>query len=176
MNCFKIALISTALATTVLFSSQPSRADEKPVAPTHKYARKDFNFDYPQSWKIDKSDPDYNPDRLFSIDAADDASSIMFMVLNGDLDCVGLLKKQEEGFHKIVKDAKRSSFTSWGSLEGTGVVLSGKCYGVLPMDVRAFCCRHGDETLLVIEQIFDDERSKVEPGFELVRRTFKFAK
>jgi len=48
--------------------------------------RDSFSLKYPETWKIDKEDADYDPDALFSIDAPDDQNLIMFFVFNTVID------------------------------------------------------------------------------------------
>jgi len=137
-------------------------------------SREDFSLQFPADWTIDTDDPDYNPDSLFSLDAPDDASMIMFIIIDMEIDEEEMTKNQVEAFSNLVKDAKITRFDTWGRYKGTGTMLSGLIMGHYKGNVRIFVRSTGERTLLVVQQFYDVNYDELKKGFELIERSFKF--
>jgi hypothetical protein len=137
--------------------------------------RDSFSLQYPSNWTIDTKDEDYDPDALFSIDAPDENSMIMFMIFTTPLDAEELVAAQVDAFSsELLKNPEISSITSWGNYKGTGKILRGKIMGVFKGFVKIFV--YGDEhkTMLVVEQCYDKIYDQLKKGYELIASSFKF--
>jgi hypothetical protein len=152
-----------------LFRSEERAAT---ASPTH-LARPAFSFDYPSNWSVDVKDPDYDADHMFSIDTPGQ-SFVMFMVADGEVDPRDALELHvTQQTEKVIKDAKRTPFEHYGSFEGHGALLEGKHLGMVRGSVRVFCFRSGNRTFQILENVFEEDRAKVEPGFRLIEKTLR---
>lgn len=132
-----------------------------------------FELTRPGNWKVDTTDSDYDPDHLFSIDSPGQ-SFVMFVVADGELSPEQTVDKHVEiQSAKAMKNASRTALTTWGGHVGHGVLLTGKLLGISPGTVRIFAFREQDRTYTVIESTYDEDRAKVQPGFDLIARTFR---
>ncbi len=132
-----------------------------------------FVFTRPGNWSIDSKDKDYDPDHMFTV-ASPGQSFVMFFVADGDLSpetSVDLQVKAQTS--KVMKDATQTPLTKWGGHAGTGMLLTGKQLGITPGTIRIFSFRENEKTYTVIESTYDQDRANVQPGFDLVARTFR---
>lgn len=144
------------------------------VARPQRFERPRFRFQYPGNWKVDRADPDFDPDHLVTVESPG-ASFFMVLVAEGDLAPADATQAQEQAFStKLFRaGATRAALHRWGRFEGEGVELTGKQLGLQEGKVRLFSWRAGGATFTVVEQFFAEDRAKVVPGLELVRRTFE---
>ncbi len=133
--------------------------------------RAGFTVQYPGNWPIDTGDPDYDPDALFSIDTAGNCF-VMFHLWNHDIDLDEATAAQVVEFEGMLSSTSVTDFTTWGSYEGKGKEIKGK-FLFLPTTVRPFAYTDGNRSFLVAEFCYDEDQPAVEPGFELVRTSFK---
>jgi hypothetical protein len=130
-----------------------------------------FQLQYPGNWRVDTKDEDYDPDRMFSVDSPGQ-SFAMFFISEAPVEASiqGQVSAQTA---KVMKDASQTPFTSWGGHTGKGVLLAGKQLGMTPGSVRIFAFREREMTYTVVESTYDDDRADVQPGFDLIARTFR---
>jgi hypothetical protein len=132
-----------------------------------------FRLRYPQNWKVEDSGSSYGPDSMFSIDSPGQ-SFAMFVIATGALDPATAVEVQvSQQTAKVMREATRAPFERWGAYTGVGVLLTGNMLGISPGTVRIFAFRVGERTFTVIESTFDEDRSKVAPGFALIERSFE---
>lgn len=133
--------------------------------------REGFTVQYPGNWSIDTGDPDYDPDALFSLDSAGNCF-VMFHVFEHDIDVAEATAGQVTEFEGMLSGTSVSDFTTWGSYTGDGKQIQGK-FLFLPTTVRTFAHATGDRSFIASEFCYDEDQPAVEPGFELVRGSFR---
>ena len=140
-------------------------------------SRDTFALKYPENWKIDKEDPDYDPDALFSIEAPDDQNMIMFFVFNTVIDSDEMLKEQIKSLSEaLIKNPEVSDFTSWGKYKGKGKLLKGKFLGVYKGYIRLFCYEDQHKSMFVMEQVYDSATDLVKAELKTIVDSFTFKK
>jgi hypothetical protein len=152
-----------------LFATERSAAVEQSVA----VVRPAFRFEYPGNWRVDSTDSDYDPDHMFSVDSPGQ-SFVMFVIADGDIEPKEAVEQHVSvQTARAMKDATRTPLTKWGRHDGEGVLLTGRHLGITRGTIRVFAFRERETTYTVIESTFDDDRDKVQPGFDLIARTFR---
>jgi hypothetical protein len=135
--------------------------------------RQAFQFDHPSNWKVDTKGTDYDPDHLFSVDSPGH-SFVLFVVADGAISPKAASDAQVAAqTSKVIKGASQTPLTRWGAHTGEGTLLAGKQLGITPGTIRIFSFREHDQTYTVVESTFDEDRANVQPGFELIARTFR---
>ncbi|OGQ24442.1 MAG: hypothetical protein A2138_14050 [Deltaproteobacteria bacterium RBG_16_71_12] len=134
--------------------------------------RPGFELSYPGNWRIDDKDEDYDPDRLFSIESPGSASvTISVMPVVADLDDV--METQREVHRKLMPaPAATTTLVHWGAFDGKGMRMEGRIFG-MKGTITAFAATSDGRTLMIVSQVFDDDRASVVPGLELIERTLK---
>jgi hypothetical protein len=154
-------------AFTSIFQDERSAEVDRP----QRLDRPAFRLEYPENWTLKPGDQGL--DGMFSIDSPGQ-SFVMFVIATGALDPAASVEAHVgQQTAKLMRDATRAPFDRWGTYSGVGVLLTGNMLGISPGTIRIFAFRVGERTFTVIESTFDDDRSKVAPGFALVERTFE---
>lgn len=139
--------------------------------------RDSFSLKYPEKWKIDKEDPDYDPDGLFSIDAPDDQNMIMFFVFNTVVDADEMLTEQIKALSEsVLKNPDVTDFDEWGRYKGKGKILKGKFLGSLKGHIRLFFYADDHKSMLVMEQMYDSANADVKAELKSIVDSFTFKK
>lgn len=139
--------------------------------------RDSFSLKYPEKWKIDKEDPDYDPDGLFSIDAPDDQNMIMFFVFNTVVDADEMLTEQIKALSEsVLKNPEVTDFDEWGKYKGKGKTLKGKFLGSLKGYIRLFFYADEHKSMLVMEQVYDSASADVKAELNSIIDSFTFKK
>lgn len=139
--------------------------------------RDSFSLKYPEKWKIDVEDPDYDPDGLFSIDAPDDQNMIMFFVFNTVVDAEEMLTEQIKALSEsVLKNPDVTDFSEWGKYKGKGKILKGKFLGSLKGHIRLFFYADDHKSMLVMEQVYDSAPTEVKTELKSIVDSFTFKK
>ena len=139
--------------------------------------RDSFSLKYPEKWKIDKDDPDYDPDALFSIDAPDDQNLIMFFVFNTVIDSDEMLTEQIKSLSgSLLKNPEISDFSQWGKYKGKGKIVKGKFLGVYKGYIRLFCYADNHKSMFVMEQVYESTTDNVKNELKAISDSFTFKK
>ena len=139
--------------------------------------RDSFSLKYPEKWKIDKEDPDYDPDALFSIDAPDEQNLIMFFIFNTVIDANEMLTEQIKAMSEsLLKNPEITDFTDWGKYKGKGKILKGKFLGVYKGYIRLFFYTDDHKSMLVMEQVYDSATDEVKAELKSIADSFTFKK
>jgi len=139
--------------------------------------RDSFSLKYPEKWKIDKEDPDYDPDALFSIDAPDEQNMIMFFIFNTVLDTDEMLSEQIKALSEsLLKNPEITDFTDWGKYKGKGKILKGKFLGAYKGYIRLFFYADDHKSMLVMEQVYDSIKDDVKADLKAIIDSFTFKK
>jgi hypothetical protein len=89
-----------------------------------------FTFQYPSNWKVDIADKDYDADHEFSVDSPGQ-SFVMFQIMAGDVEPLASVTAMANAqTSKVMKGASLTSFTTWGTHTGAGILLRGKHLGM----------------------------------------------
>lgn len=131
-----------------------------------------LRFSYPGNWWIDTDDPDYDPAHNLHLEAMQEAF-LHIALYESDLPLEGLRLRATEGYQEIMSGVRDAGpVNRWGRYRGLGRVQLGETDGefyrfevfispVAPgryLEVQEFCA--------------ESDRTKVLPGFELIRSTF----
>ena len=139
--------------------------------------RDSFSLKYPDKWKIDKEDPDYDPDGLFSIDAPDEQNMIMFFVFNTVIDSDEMLTEQIKALSEsVLKNPEITDFAEWGKYKGKGKILKGKFLGSLKGHIRLFFYADDHKSMLVMEQVYDSASADIKAELNSIIDSFTFKK
>jgi hypothetical protein len=167
---FLLGIWSTEAGSDFL---EDALSDEQPanVSQSRQLVRDAFRVDYPGNWQIDSADEDYDPDHLFSIDSPG-SSFAMFLVLDVPSEPATNVEEQVRQFSKLFNNSAESRFTNWGKYSGEGVHLQGRIFG-MKSGVRIFSSSSSSRSIIVVQQCVDEDLADVEPGFDLIERTFE---
>jgi hypothetical protein len=139
--------------------------------------RDSFSLKYPEKWAIDKQDPDYDPDALFSVDAPDDQNMIMFFIFNMVIDADEMLAEQVKAMSaSVLKNPEITDFTDWGKYKGKGKLLKGKFLGVFKGTLRLFFYADDFKSMLVMEYLYDSATEDVKKEMKAIADSFSFKK
>ena len=139
--------------------------------------RDSFSLKYPEKWKIDKEDPDYDADALFSIEAPDGENMIMFFVFNTVIDSDVMLTEQIKSLSEsVLKNPEITNFTDWGKYMGKGKVLKGKFSGIYKGYISLFVYADKHKSMLVMEQVYDSATPEVKAEVKSIIDSFTFKK
>ena len=139
--------------------------------------RDSFSLKYPEKWKIDKEDPDYDPDALFSIDAPDDQNMIMFFLFNMVIDADDMLDEQVKAMSgSVLKNPEVTEFNEWGKYKGKGKILKGKFLGVFKGTIRLFFYADDYKSMLVMEYVYDSATDDTKKEMKGIADSFSFKK
>ena len=135
---------------------------------TNKY----FSMQYPGNWRIDTTDPDYDPDKYFDINAPAQGKVFVYIfaphaIPQQAVDTI------VESTRKVVANRKESRFESWGPHKGYGIQLQGL---VVAMNtrVRVFGLGNSQATVVIVEMRYDKDEVNNKNGYDLIAQTFKF--
>jgi len=162
------------LALALLFCISASRLYAQTMT---TITRDSFSLKHPEKWKIDKNDPGYDPDALFSIDAPDEQNMIMFFVFNTVIDADEMLTEQIKAMSEsLLKNPEITDFTDWGKYKGKGKMLKGKFLGVYKGYIRLFFYADDHKSMLVMEQVYDSATDDVKAELKSIVDSFTFKK
>lgn len=171
--CGGFVVVALAIRGTHL---KPQTAKASAVAASESiqiktFSRNAFSFDYPATWTVDDKDKDYDPDHMFSIDASKGAM-IMFVISDQMLGSAATLETHAKQHEKNMISPSKNNFGRWGKHYGQGVSYRGKYLGV-QSTIRIFVFILMGRTFVITELTPDDEKAQLEPGFRIIRDSFK---
>ena len=131
-----------------------------------------FSFKYPGNWKIDTTDPDYDPDTYFSIDApAQGTVIVQFFVpqITPQAGADAIAEKMK----KLLLNRTETPFETWGKQKGYGINLRGfLVVGIA--SIRVFGMGNAHATVVIIEMRYDEDERINRPGYDLIAESFKW--
>lgn len=169
---FLLGLLATKGGRSFV-ESLASNEQKADVGASKTIQRDAFRVEYPGNWKLDVEDEDYDADRLFSIDSPG-SCHVNFIFFDVATTAADSTESQVSAFtEKIVKGATQTPFDRWGRYEGSGVKLEGRIM-TFQGSVRIFShsSEEKDVTFTAVEFCFEEDMKSVQPGFDLIERTF----
>lgn len=140
--------------------------------------RPGFTLKYPRDWKIATHQPDYNPDRLFTIETPGSSHiAIEIFDLNSNLNLSQTMADVIQALDgPAVETYSYGDFEQWGQYQGEGRHLKGKIMSILPGGCRVFVTSipGKGKGLLVTEFYMSDDLPQAHPGFDLISQTLVF--
>ena len=137
---------------------------------TRSLKRARFELRFPTDWAIDTEDPDFDPDHLFSIDSPENAF-VMFFMGSVKTDPSDNVREQVKAFSRNMDKTAVSDFDSYGKYKGAGAEITGKLLGY-KVTVKAFSCYVEGMTVIVVQQIPEDEGLSAAHGIAMIEKTF----
>jgi len=138
-----------------------------------EFADGNMSFSYPGNWRITKNEKTSDLESNVQVQPAQDAIVILKFFkpvssMEGHLQggIAGIL----EGYKGF---AEAGSFDKWGNLSGVGRRLEGRIKDKSFKAWLFIAPLSDDQALFVIEMAPEYAMDKVQPGFELVRKTFR---
>ena len=131
-----------------------------------------FTFKYPGNWKVDTTDPDYDPDTTFNIDApAQGTVIVQFFVpqITPQAGADAIAEKMK----KLLLNRTETPFETWGKQKGYGINLRGfLVVGIA--SIRVFGLGNDQATVVIIEMRYDEDERINRPGYDLIAESFKW--
>lgn len=140
--------------------------------------RPTFVLSYPKDWTVASYQPDYDPDRLFTIET--EGSSHINIEIFQASPGMDMEKTMEDVLQALdgpaVNTYSYGDFDTWGPYNGVGKHLKGKIMNILPGGCRVFAATvpGTNKGILITEFYMSDDLPNAMPGFELISQTLKF--
>jgi hypothetical protein len=158
-------------------TKDPSSFSDPPADVDHPQAfdNKLMTFSYPGGWQIVETKGMGETPGVQAQSLAGTFVRLRFDELQADSEAgvdswSASAQKTYEGF------TETGTFDEWGDLTGAGRLLSGKCDGTLH-EIRLFIAPITDEQALSVMEMFPlTDADEVEPGLELIRKTFRMTR
>lgn len=172
-----LPLMVYGIATLVVFGAVVATMFLGNPAPTvgmpSNFSSQTWRFDYPGNWFVEDTHPDYHPDNFVIVTPVQDAA----FVVDLQEGIVGSPQEMVEYKLELLKlnygvVTPQAPLTSWGRFNGSGHTLHLQEGRDIYMG-RLFVTDLGQQRMFVVQEVWPmaDER-QLQPGFELIRRTF----
>jgi len=162
-----IALTAGAMALA-MFGGLEVPAD---TATPRSIDRMGFSLQYPGNWTIDRADEDYDPDWYFSIEPIQDAV-VIFQFGEPTSNEQGITLDMIAEYRDSFSGGETKTFDRWGSYNGAGAEFEGRYEGSVYL-LRVFTASTEFSSFSIVEILDVMTADSVEPGVELIRRTFR---
>ena len=139
---------------------------------THTLSNRYFSLKYPGNWKIDTSDPDYDPDSSFDINAPAQGTVIV-QFFDPQTTTQEAADAIAEKMKKLVLKRTENPFDSWGKQKGYGIQLRGFLYAGIS-SIRIFGLGNSQATIVIIEMRYDEDERNNRRGYDLIAESFKW--
>ena len=173
-TAFYLVLLG-AFAAIAMFEVMGSFWEPPDVSNPEVINRPGFVVQYPGNWFVDDTDEDYDPDQYFRIASSWDDVVVDFIIADESQDCAQATSYYVEAYGERLAETGREEFDSWGQHAGVGIELVGD-FEDSRYRVRVFSMTTRTRSMTVVEFISLDEADRVEPGLDLIRRTFRLRK
>lgn len=130
-------------------------------------------FSYPGNWSLMKGDAEYDPESDIQVRPVQDARVrlLLFKSEVGSEAAADAMAAAMQEDLKVVADIL--TFEEWGELKGVGRRFEARVKAQT-VAVRIFVTPLAEDCHLCVTEIYDlSAQEKVQPGFELVRKTFR---
>ncbi len=131
-----------------------------------------FTFKYPGNWKVDTTDPDYDLDTYFGIDAPAQGSVIV-QFFDPQITPQEGADAIAEKMKKLLLNRTETPFETWGKQKGYGIHLRG-FLAVGIASIRVFGLGNPQATVVIIEMRYDEDERINRPGYDLIAESFEW--
>jgi hypothetical protein len=165
---FYVIFLATVFAAMIAMALGPADVNS-PV----EYENPTMSFSYPGNWFIDTSDPNNDPNSYLMIEAMQDAIVIL-QVYESARTPEAELEATVDVYDEMIDNFKViGEFGAWGLHSGVGREYRGTIDGA-PYEFRALVHVANDGRYVEVLEFFATaDETSVEPGFNLIRRTFQ---
>jgi len=148
--------------------------DEKPaeVKTPLTLRGKFYLLSYPGNWKVDRSDPDFDSEHLFSIDSPGSCFVQVLIMESGTDPSENVEEQYSAMVPTLLKSPTRTPFTRWGKYKGTGIEVKGRMLGLQRGGIRIFSHSTATCSFTITEFYYDEDLAKAGPGFKLIENSF----
>ena len=164
---YGLAIGAMAIVTFVIAAAPPALLSPR------MHGAATFVFSYPSNWNIDRTDAMYDPaSDVYVISPQNAGFHVMSFDAEGEAE--DHLAWTVGGMRSALSNAREDSrFTEWAGMTGVGRVLRGEYQGA-PSTIRMFVCETKQGSFIEITESWaDQDQTKVEPGFALIRSSFR---
>jgi hypothetical protein len=161
----------------ILFLSVPFSAilpgPDADVTHPQEFSNSGMAFSYPGNWSVTEKEETPESSAWVKVEPLQDAM-IHLSIFKPRGSAVDHLEAWTEGITGKLEDHEViGRLEAWGELPGTGHVIVGNI-GSMKFEVRGLIAPLAeDRFLLVAEMLMPSQSDKVQPGFDLIRRTFR---
>jgi len=131
-----------------------------------------FSLKYPGNWEVDTSDPDFDPDTTFDINAPAQGTVIV-QFFDPQTTPQEAADAIAEKMKKLVLKRTETSFETWGKQKGYGIQLRGFLYAGIA-NIRVFGLSNDHATVVIIEMRYDEDERINRRGYDLIAESFKW--
>jgi hypothetical protein len=159
------AMVAGFLAMQLLVGAPPAVDDPEVIS------RDGFSLQHPRNWFVDASDDNYDPDHQFTIEPRIGDAVVKVIVYDRAVDPEAELDASLETLAKLMELGDATPFDRWGSYQGVGREIAARIDG-RDYSLRLFCASLERRSVEVWELAAGGIRERMEPGFDLIRRSF----
>jgi hypothetical protein len=169
--------VATSEAGRELLSSMNMMEEAADLSKPVTVSQQGFEFQHPANWVIDESAEGEDPAHYFFLTTPGGSHiEVTYeendVAISGDYDGVlANLESKVEQYQDFLNGSESVDFKSFGSLQGEGCTIKGRDFGNA-VSVRVFSCAKGESTLIIAEYVYEMDRKLLQPGLDLVERTF----
>lgn len=164
---YALVIGAVAVTTFLLASAAPA------IAAPRMHGAPTFLFSYPSNWDIDTTDSMFDPAAdVYVISPQNAAFHVMAYDAEGEAE--DHLTWSFTGMRAALMHSREDGrFTEWAGMHGVGRVLRGEYQGQ-SSTIRMFVAEVRPGAFIEITESWEDnDQAKVEPGFALIRSTFR---
>lgn len=135
--------------------------------------RPGFEVAYPGNWQIDTEHADFDPDGYFTIEPPFADAVVTFHIGADFENAADAVETYREETERSIEKVIWGELDRWGPHVGEGLRGSGTIAGHGSYAATIFAAVHEDGRVLVVRELCaSDAFSRLEPGVDLIRRTF----
>jgi hypothetical protein len=136
-----------------------------------------FEFQHPGNWEMDMTNADHDLGHYFYLSTPGGSFiEVTFeendvAMAEGPDGVTANLDSKIDQYESYINAAEHTDFKTYGNLTGEGSAINGREFGN-KITVRAFSCAKGESTLIIAEYVYEMDRRLLQPGLDLIERTF----
>jgi hypothetical protein len=171
-------LLLSIVGTLWLASIGGLPAPKAEVSSPLEFSSSDMAFSYPGNWRITDTEPSSGVEATVAIEGQG-GFYVSLQILEADADTEEIVDNWVEGTGEQITDRTQPEpFGEWGALSGAGRRFEGQVKGSAALgvacDVRMFVAPIAEgHVLMILEMLPKSTRDQIEPGLELIRKTFR---
>lgn len=166
-------ILSAGVLWMALSGSASLPGPDADVASPREFANAEMAFSYPGNWSVTEEEETDEAWAQVRVEPAQDALVILSL-FEPEAGAAEHLENWSEGIGERFEDSEEGgALDDWGDLEGLGQVILGNM-GKRKYEARGFITKISEDRYLMVQEIFmRSQAGQVQPGFDLIRRTFR---